>query len=173
MVKVADLVTLARAAFSLPAWIAVSTGRNTRTAFWATLVGSTVLDWLDGVLGRRFGESPTRGRVDIEVDSWLTLSTALAAVRLRRLPWVSLVPPLARYALAPGTAADHLRWEKFVGRVQMAVLISALSPWRPPRPLAVGLAGLQLLVLVRVTVRRRARGSVVGLGPLRHPPDLE
>jgi hypothetical protein len=158
-------------------WRTVWTGRGRGTAFVATLIGSTILDWLDGYLGRQFGESGCRGRVDIEIDSWLTLSTALAAVRLGRLPWVCLLPPLARYPVAPGTAADHRTWQKVAGRAQMAVLMCALSPWPPPRPVAVGVACVQLTALLRVSARRRAaRRAAVDwrqgpTGDRRHPED--
>lgn len=161
--KVADAVTLARAGFSVPLWRTVWTGRSRSGAFAATLIGSTILDWLDGRLGRQFGESGFRGRIDIEVDSWLTLSTALAAGRLGRLPPVCLVPPLARYALAPGTAADHRTWEKVAGRAQMAVLMCALSPWRPPRSVAVAVAAVQLSALLCVYARRRAARQIEAL----------
>lgn len=166
--KVADAVTLARAGFSLPLWWTVGTGRGQSSALAATLTGSTILDWLDGHLGRRFGESRLRGRIDIEIDSWLTLSTALAAGRLGRLPWVCVVPALARYVLAPGTAADHRTWEKVAGRAQMGALMSALSPLAPPRPVAVGLAGVQLTALLRVYWRRR-EASRTSIAAAPHP----
>ncbi len=121
----ADLLTLARAGLPLPAWVTILSGRARPIAFWTTLLASTLLDWLDGSLARCIGPTPLGAVLDIEVDSWLTLSAVLAGVRLGRLPRPCAIPPVARYALAPGPAVDHRRWHHLAGRAQMAVLIAA------------------------------------------------
>jgi phosphatidylglycerophosphate synthase len=157
-VTAADLLTLARAALSVPAWATIVSGRARPAAFWGSLLASTALDLLDGLLARRLGPTPLGAALDIETDSWLTLSTALAGVRLGRLPWPCAIPPLARYVLTPGSAVDLDRWHHAAGRAQMAVLIGALSPWTPPPRLALALAALQLAALLDVA-RRRVRGN--------------
>ncbi len=150
----ADLLTLARAGLSLPAWVTILSGRARPIAFWTTLLASTLLDWLDGSLARCIGPTPLGAVLDIEVDSWLTLSAVLAGVRLGRLPRPCAIPSVARYALAPGPAVDHRRWHHLAGRAQMAVLIAALSRRPPPPRLALALAALQLAALLDVARRR-------------------
>jgi hypothetical protein len=160
-VAVADLLTLARAGLSVPAWATIIAGRAQRAAFWGVLLASTLLDAVDGPLARCLGPSPLGAALDIEVDSWLTLSTALAGVRRGRLPWLSAIPPIARYVLTPGPAADLGCWHQVAGRAQMAVLLLALSPFpRAPSPrLVLALAALQLAALLDLARRRARRGA--------------
>ncbi|HLH67479.1 MAG TPA: CDP-alcohol phosphatidyltransferase family protein [Candidatus Dormibacteraeota bacterium] len=169
-VTVADLLTLARAGLSLPAWATIVAGRAQRAAFWGALLASTLLDAVDGRLARCLGPTPLGAVLDIEVDSWLTLSAALAGVRRGRLPWPGAIPPIARYVLAPGPAADLGRWHQVAGRVQMAVLLLALSPFpRAPSPrLVLALAALQLAALLDLAQRRARRGAAAaGPSPAR------
>ena len=155
----ADVVTLGRGLFSIPL-VRTAVRRDGRAmAFWSAVIAATALDWIDGPLARRLGPTPLGRVLDIEVDSWLTLTTALAAVRLGTLPRASLIPPVLRYLLASGPAVDHLSWHRWAGRTQMGVLLVGLSPLAVPRALAVTAAGAQLIALAHVAWMRSRRSG--------------
>jgi phosphatidylglycerophosphate synthase len=149
-----NLLTLARAGCALPLAGTAASGRSRRPAFWALLVGCSVLDWLDGPLARWYGPTPLGALLDIEADSWLTLWGAAAAVRLHRLPWWSLLAPLLRYALTPGIQKPLRPWQRAAGVGQMMVLVGALGRRCVPSAAAAAAAAIQLAALV-VTVRER------------------
>jgi hypothetical protein len=154
----ADLVTLARGVLSMPVLRTVLVGHGSRQAAICALLAATVLDWVDGPLARRLGPTPYGAWLDIEVDSWLTLTTACAGVRLRRLPAVCLAPPLARYVFARGPANDHRPWHRMAGRAQMAVLLAAVSAVPVPPSLALTAAAVQLAALIDIARRRTRAG---------------
>jgi CDP-diacylglycerol--glycerol-3-phosphate 3-phosphatidyltransferase len=186
-VAIANLVTRSRAAAGsvLAGLVAVGvrarpslTGGPAGWLAWSLAVwGATLGDWLDGPLARRMG-GPTRfGAVlDIEADSWVTLWGAAGAVAWGGLPRWCLVPPIVRYALP---ALDVLGgglpqgggpwWSRGTGVAQMALILAALAPVRPPwgtRAL-VHAAGpvsaaqlLTLLVLLAQRLRRRCRSPL-------------
>src|SRR5438309_11980281 len=65
---------------------------------WTTLLyGAIVSDWLDGPIARRLGTSELGATLDIEADSWLTLSTSAVAVAAGGLPAYVVAPPILRY----------------------------------------------------------------------------
>lgn len=138
-----NLLTLSRAGAAAMLCGTAFSGRGRRAGFWALLAGCTVCDWLDGPMARRLGPSRLGVVLDIEADSWLTLWGAVAGVRLRRLPAASLLPPVLRYPTVAGRPVRLRHWQRAAGVAQMVVLASALSPWRPPRPVAVAVAVLQ------------------------------
>jgi phosphatidylglycerophosphate synthase len=148
-----NLLTLARAGCALPLAGTTASGCGRRTAFWTLLAGCSVLDWLDGPLARRCGPTRLGALLDIEADSWLTLWGALAGVRLRRLPWWSLLAPLLRYAMTPGIQKPLRPWQRTAGVAQMVVLVGALSERRVPAAGAAAAAAMQLAALV-ARVRR-------------------
>jgi phosphatidylglycerophosphate synthase len=99
------------------------------------LLAATLLDWLDGPVARRVGPTRVGGALDIEADSWLTLSTAVAAIVWGGLPWWILAPPLLRYihpvrAWLAGDlpAGGGPWWARITGVAQMALLLAALAP---------------------------------------------
>lgn len=155
----ADVVTLGRGLLSIPLVRTAVRRDRQAIAFWSAVIAATALDWIDGPLARRLGPTPLGQVLDIEVDSWLTLATALAAVRLGRLPRACLIPPILRYLLAPGPAVDHLSWHRWAGRAQMGVLLVGLSPLAVPGGLAATAAGAQLAALAHVAWMRSRRSS--------------
>lgn len=96
-----------------------------RPSLGILLVG-VVSDWLDGPLARRAGTTAVGARFDLEADSLLTLGAAIAAVR-RGAPRVTLLAPIARYAIAPALAPDTVRWDRITGVAQMLVFGAALA----------------------------------------------
>jgi phosphatidylglycerophosphate synthase len=148
-----NLLTLGRA---VPAAMLCGTafsGWGRRAGLWGLLLGCTACDWLDGPLARRLGPTRLGAVLDLEADSWLTLWAAVAAVRLGRLPAISLLAPALRYPVAAGRPAAP-RWpERAAGVGQMVLIAAALSRWRPPRALAVPVAAAQLAALA--AARRR------------------
>ena len=142
-----NLLTLSRA---VPAAMLCGTafsGRGRRAGLWGLLLGCTVCDWLDGPVARRLGPTSLGETLDVEADSWLTLWGAVAAVRLGSLPAVCLLPPALRYPAAAGRPAAARPWQRAAGVAQMVVIAGALSPWRPPRAVAVLVAAAQLAAL--------------------------
>ena len=104
-------------------------------AWGIALLAATLLDWLDGPIARRVGPTRLGGALDIEADSWLTLSTAVAVVVFGGLPWWVLAPPLLRYihpvrAWLAGDvpAGGGPWWARVTGVAQMALLLAALAP---------------------------------------------
>ena len=81
-----DAITLSRGgAAALMVGLLTSGIRDRRgRAGWlgwtALLYGAIVSDWLDGPIARRLGTSELGATLDIEADSWLTLSTSAVAV---------------------------------------------------------------------------------------------
>jgi phosphatidylglycerophosphate synthase len=123
------LVALAIAGFS--ARVTVGGG----IAWGIALLAATLMDWLDGPIARRIGPTRLGAAIDIEADSWLTLSTAVAAVVWGGLPWWVLAPPLVRYihpvrAWLSGDlpAGGGPWWARMTGVAQMALLLAALAP---------------------------------------------
>jgi phosphatidylglycerophosphate synthase len=135
-----------------------------RLEWLALLWGATGSDWLDGPVARRYGTTQLGALLDLEADSWLTLWAAAAAVRTGSLPAFSLVPPAGRY---PAALVGHSRragaapWQRAAGSLQMAVLLSALSPWprlRAGRRLAAVAAAAQAAALGADLAPRISRG---------------
>ena len=116
---------------------------------WGSLVyGSIVCDWLDGPIARRLGATSELGALlDLESDSWLTLTAALSAATWGGLPGYCLAAPLARYALMVAALrripyaqiyADEPPWARPFGIAQMALFTAAMAPF--------GAAGTRLAV---------------------------
>lgn len=136
-----DILTLGR--FTTAAVLAglVASGIQDRTgaAGWlswlSTLFAASMTDWLDGPLARRAGPTKLGAVLDIEADSWLTLWSAVAAVRWGDVPWWCVVPPIMHY-LHP--ALDFAEgklpsgggpwWSRVTGVAQMGLILLALSP---------------------------------------------
>lgn len=84
--------------------------------------------------------------LDIEADSWLTLSSSALAVAAGGLPAYVVAPPLLRYVRLAAlrrfvpyrrlVSGDPL-WTRHVGMAQMMLFIAALAPFggRLTRPL--------------------------------------
>ena len=109
-----------------------------RIAWPLALCGATLTDWIDGPLARRRGRGPSRlGRVlDLELDSWLTLATALAAARLGTLHPLCLITPSLRYAamVTPLSYGDVFAVGKtdrarVLGIAQMTLALAAFAPF--------------------------------------------
>lgn len=109
-----------------------------RLAWPLALCGATLTDWIDGPLARRRRRGPTRlGRVlDLELDSWLTLATALAAARLGTMHPLCLVTPSLRYAamLTPLSYGEVFAVGKTdrarnLGITQMTLALAAFAPF--------------------------------------------
>jgi phosphatidylglycerophosphate synthase len=137
----ADLLTRGRFAAGTLLVALVVAGFTARTTLaggivWAVaLLAATLIDWLDGPLARRLGPTRLGAALDIEADSWLTLSAAGAAVFWGGLPWWVLVPPLVRYIhpirawLSGGLpAGGGPWWARGAGVAQMTLLLAALAP---------------------------------------------
>ena len=166
----ADVLTLVRAAVAaLLAGLLVSGIRDRMglagwLAFSSALLAATALDWLDGPLARRLGPTKLGAVLDIEADSWLTLWCAAAAVAWGGLPWIVLLPPLARY-LHPALALRRGMlpsgggpwWARIVGVAQMALLLAALLPlagtWRTLLPVFAWPVAAAALVVTLTTLR--------------------
>jgi phosphatidylglycerophosphate synthase len=130
-----------------------------RLAWPLALCGATLTDWIDGPLARRRGRGPTQlGRVlDLELDSWLTLATALAASRLGTLHPLCLVTPSLRYAamLTPLSYGDVFAVGKTdrarnLGVTQMALALAAFAPFAGSP--TVRLARIASLILLPIHV---------------------
>ena len=165
----ADVLTLVRAAVAALLAGLVLSGIRDRTglagwlAFGAALLAATALDWLDGPLARRLGSTRLGAVLDIEADSWLTLWCAVAAIAWGGLPWIVLLPPLARYlqpalALRRGSlpSGGGPWWARVVGVAQMALLLAALLPlagsWRAALPVLAWPAAAAALVVTLATL---------------------
>jgi phosphatidylglycerophosphate synthase len=107
---------------------------------WISLVyGSIVCDWLDGPIARRLGMTSELGALlDLESDSWLTLTSASSAATLGGLPAFCLAAPLARYAVLMAALrnipyarvfADEPAWARPFGIAQMALFTAATAPF--------------------------------------------
>ena len=121
----------------LAAGIQDRTGPAGWLGFLPSLLGATVIDWLDGPLARRVGATRLGAALDIEADSWLTVWSAAAAVRWGGLPWWCLVAPLLRYVhptldlMEGGTpSGGGPWWSRVTGAAQMALFAAALAPLR-------------------------------------------
>ncbi|HEU5430068.1 MAG TPA: CDP-alcohol phosphatidyltransferase family protein, partial [Thermomicrobiales bacterium] len=177
----ADPMTLSRAAsgtllLSLAAAGTRRTDPAARLGFVAASLGATAADWLDGPIARRRCATVAGAVLDIEADSWLTLTTAIAAVRWGGLaPW-TLLPPALRY-LDPIAARRQggwfigggSWWSRATGAAQMALLLAAIAPIDRPRLTRllrrVGLAIAAAQLAVQAT--RRVGESVSTLYPHR------
>lgn len=107
-------------------------------AWLALLYGAILCDWLDGPLARRRGTSSVGALLDMEADSWLTLSAAAAAVAWGELPALVVAPPILRYLLLLPGGLDSSQdgrqppepwWVRTLGIVQMLLFIAALAPF--------------------------------------------
>jgi phosphatidylglycerophosphate synthase len=156
-------------------------GYAARLAWPMALAGSTLTDWIDGPLARRRGRGPTRlGRVlDLELDSWLTLATALAGARLGTLSAVCLITPSLRYfAMASPARYEDIHAvgksdrARNLGITQMTLALASFAPFAGPATTGVARVASLALVPIHVAalaaelvrVRRRSTRS----GPL--PP---
>lgn len=143
--SIVDVITLSRGETgALMTGLIASGVRDRRgVAGWlgwlALLYGAIVSDWLDGPIARRLGTSEVGATLDIEADSWLTLSSAAAAVSWGGLPAYVLAGPVARYlrlaALRPFVPYRQLvsgdpLWTRHIGMAQMTLFIAALAPFR-------------------------------------------
>ena len=103
MLRLADALTLARAAAALPAAVLVLAKKDGAAA--ALVAGAGVSDLLDGWLARRNGSSGLGQQLDPLADKLLA-DGALFALALRgRVPWLLVAPLLARDALVTGLRA--------------------------------------------------------------------
>ena len=143
-VSVVDAITLSRGATAaLMVGLLASGIRDRRGgAGWlgwtALLYGAIVSDWLDGPIARRLGTSEVGAMLDIEADSWLTLSSSAVAVASGGLPLYVVAPPLLRYVRLAAlgrfvpyralVSGDPL-WTRHVGMAQMMLFIAALAPF--------------------------------------------
>jgi phosphatidylglycerophosphate synthase len=107
---------------------------------WISLVyGSIVCDWLDGPIARRLGMTSELGALlDLESDSWLTLTSASSAATLGGLPAFCMAAPVGRYAVLMAALrtipyekvfADEPRWARPLGIAQMALFTAATAPF--------------------------------------------
>jgi phosphatidylglycerophosphate synthase len=108
-----------------------------RRLFVLAVLASTVTDWCDGPLARRFGPTRLGAVMDIEADSLLTLALAAAAVQWGGLPRLSLIPPIVRYSDVVRTVqrgalftGDAVWWCRVSGSAQMLCFLLALVPGR-------------------------------------------
>jgi phosphatidylglycerophosphate synthase len=172
----ADLLTLSRGLCGamLAGLVAADIRDRAGPAGWLgflpSLLGATLSDWLDGPLARRAGPTRLGAVLDIEADSWLTLWSAMAAVRWGGLPRWCLLAPVLRY-LHP--AFDLLEggapagggpwWSRVTGTAQMTLFVVALAPLphdggrAPLRRAAVVISGGQGATLLVLLWRRRRR----------------
>jgi phosphatidylglycerophosphate synthase len=141
-----DAITLSRGlAAALLVGVVASRVRD-RTGFagwlgWTSLLyGSVVCDWLDGPIARRLGTTSSLGALlDLESDSWLTLTAASAAVAWGDLAAFCLTAPLARYGFLFAALrntpysqiyGDEPPWARRTGIAQMMLFTAALAPFR-------------------------------------------
>ena len=107
---------------------------------WISLVyGSIVCDWLDGPIARRLGMTSELGALlDLESDSWLTLTSASSAATLGGLPAFCVAAPVGRYAVLMAALrtipyeqvfADEPGWARPLGIAQMALFTAATAPF--------------------------------------------
>ncbi len=143
---------------------------------WISLVyGSIVCDWLDGPIARRMGMTSELGALlDLESDSWLTLTSASSATTLGGLPAFCMAAPLARYAALMAAMrrvpyeqvfADEPAWARPFGIAQMALFTAATAPFgragtraavRLAAPIIAPLQVLGMFLLYRRSQRRFA-----------------
>lgn len=174
--SLADLVTLSRGvcAALLAGLMTARLRDRTGLAGWmacgATLWASTLGDWLDGPLARRWGATRLGGALDVEADSWVTLWSAAYAAFSYSLPSWCLLAPAVRY-LHPllDVRAGRLPrgggpwWARVSGAAQMGLILVALAPtcerwrWRVLTTTAVPISLGQLVVqVVLLGLRLRA-----------------
>src|SRR5438445_2649555 len=105
---------------------------------WGSLVyGSIVCDWLDGPIARRLGATSELGALlDLESDSWLTLTAASSAATWGGLPGYCMAAPLARYALMVAALrripysqiyADEPPWARPFGTARWALFTASMA----------------------------------------------
>jgi phosphatidylglycerophosphate synthase len=79
--------------------------------------------------------------LDLESDSWLTLTSASSATTWGGLPALCMAAPLARYALLTAALrkipyarvfADEPAWARPLGIAQMALFTAATAPFGGP-----------------------------------------
>ena len=108
---------------------------------WTSLLyGSVVCDWLDGPIARRLGATSSLGALlDLESDSWLTLTAASSAVAWGDLASFCLTAPLARYGFLFAALrntpysqiyGDEPPWARQTGIAQMMLFTAAMAPFR-------------------------------------------
>ena len=169
----ADLLTLSRGVCAallaglITARLRDRTGLAAWVAWAATLWASTLGDWLDGPLARRWGQTRLGGAMDIEADSWVTLWSAAYAVFNNSLPNWCLLAPVVRYVhpLLDVKAGDLPRgggpwWARVTGAAQMGLILVALAPtrWRWRRRVlttTVGPISMSQLVVQTALLARR------------------
>lgn len=146
-IGVADLMTLTRGTASAVLAGLVAAGVRDRRGFagwmaWLWLVyAAIVCDWLDGPIARHLGASEIGRVFDLEEDSWLTLVSAVAAVRWRDAPVYAVLPPVVRYPVLllvmrrltyAEIQADEPPWVRPVGMAQMLLYLASLAPFGGP-----------------------------------------
>ena len=160
-----DALTLSRGLGAAIVAGAAASGARDRRGYAAKLAwpiavcGATLTDWIDGPLARRRGRGPTRlGRLlDLELDSWLTLATAVAATRFGRLHPLCLLSPSLRYAalLSPVPyeqvfAVGKTERARNLGIAQMALALASFAPFAGTRSTGIARVGSGLLVPIHV-----------------------
>jgi phosphatidylglycerophosphate synthase len=110
-----------------------------RAGAFALLIAVTILDWTDGWLARKLGTNTRWGeKLDLEVDSWLTLCAAWTSVWVGGLPGVVALAPALRYLAssrqvisADGGDGSGTRswWARASGACQMGLFILSLAPF--------------------------------------------
>ncbi|MGI8877830.1 MAG: CDP-alcohol phosphatidyltransferase family protein [Candidatus Limnocylindria bacterium] len=148
-----------------------------RLAWPLALCGATLTDWIDGPLARRRGRGPSRlGRIlDLELDSWLTFATTLAAARLGTLHLMCVVTPSLRYAamLTPSLsyaeifALGKTDRARNLGIPQMTLALAAFAPFagrrtvRFARTASLVLLPIHVSALLAALLRSRSSPSAV------------
>jgi phosphatidylglycerophosphate synthase len=143
-VSLVDAITLSRGGTAavmvglLTSGIKDRRGRAGWLGWIALIYGAIVSDWLDGPIARRLGTSEVGAMLDIEADSWLTLSSSAVAAASGGLPAYVVAPPLLRYVRLAAlqryvpyrelVSGDPL-WTRHVGMAQMTLFIAALAPF--------------------------------------------
>lgn len=164
--SVANLLTLCRATLGsiLAALVLAGFSERLSPVGWlgaALAIGAaTLLDWIDGPLARRSGPTRFGAVLDIESDSWLTLTCGAAAVTWGALPWWCLLAPLLRYIQPALTlrrgglpAGGGPWWSRVTGVGQMVLLLGALLPIaHPQRLLLLSIAAVPISAAQVVTV---------------------
>jgi phosphatidylglycerophosphate synthase len=174
-----DAMTISRglAAAQLVGLLASGVRHRTGLAGWlgwcSMVYGSIVCDWLDGPIARRMGTTSDLGAVlDLESDSWLTLTAGASAAAWGGLPAYCLAAPVMRYILLlvalrklpySQIYLGEPPWARQTGIAQGTLFTAALAPFggritrfvlRLATPI---IAPLQLMAMMLLYCRLRRR----------------